>query len=116
MSKDKHRKDRLGVVFSTSDNYDYSYDEEEDIETLTPRDQQLYVYIDNKQRKGKAVTVIEGFVGKVDDLNDLAKTLKTKCGVGGSAKDGIIIIQGEWKQKVKEILEKEQYKVKLKGG
>jgi translation initiation factor 1 len=116
MSKDKHRKDRLGVVFSTSDSYDYSYDEEADIETLAPKDQQLYVYVDNKQRKGKAVTVIEGFVGKEDDLNDLAKIIKTKCGVGGSAKDGIILVQGEWKLKVKEILEKEHYKVKLKGG
>ena len=76
--------------------------------------QQLIVSIDKKQRKGKTVTLIEGFIGKTEDLEALAKLLKTKCGVGGSAKDGEIVIQGDFKQKVKEILEKEGYKVKVK--
>lgn len=116
MSKDKHRKERSGVVFSTHKDYEYTYNEDEELETLAPRDQNLLVYVDTKQRKGKAVTVIEGFIGTEADLNELAKTIKTKCGVGGSAKDGIILIQGEWKQKVKELLEKEHYKVKVKGG
>ena len=76
--------------------------------------QQLIVSIDKKQRKGKTVTLIEGFIGKTEDLEALAKLLKTKCGVGGSAKDGEIVIQGDFKQKVKEILQKEGYKVKLR--
>ena len=76
--------------------------------------QQLIVSIDKKQRKGKTVTLVEGFIGKTEDLEALAKLLKTKCGVGGSAKDGEIVIQGDFKIKVKEILEKEGYKVKLR--
>ena len=76
--------------------------------------QQLIVSIDKKQRKGKTVTLVEGFIGKTEDLEALAKLLKTKCGVGGSAKDGEIVIQGDFKIKVKEILEKEGYKVKVK--
>ncbi len=116
MSKDRHRKERLGVVFSTSKDYEYAYDEEEDLAIPAPKMQQLYVYIDNKQRKGKAVTVVEGFIGHDEDFTNLAKLIKTKCGVGGSIKDGLILIQGEWKQKIKDILEKENYKVKFKGG
>ena len=76
--------------------------------------QLLIISIDKKQRKGKTVTLIEGFIGKTEDLETLAKLLKTKCGVGGSAKNGEIVIQGDFKQKVKEILEKERYKVKLR--
>ena len=107
---------RLNVVYST--NPDFSYDEELDneIETLEPNQQNLYVSIDRKQRGGKEVTLVEGFVGSVDDLKDLGKMLKSKCGVGGSAKDGEIIIQGSFKDKVYELLVKEGYKVKKKGG
>ena len=76
--------------------------------------QQLIISIDKKQRKGKTVTLVQGFIGKNEDIETLAKLLKTKCGTGGSAKDGEIIIQGDVKIKVKEILEKEKYKVKLR--
>ena len=72
--------------------------------------------LDKKARKGKVVTIVDGFVGREDDLNDLAKLLKQKCGVGGSAKDGIIIIQGDFKNKIFDLLRAEGYSVKLVGG
>ncbi len=108
-------KKKLGnaTVYSTNPDFKYETDEEE-IETLPNHQQSLVISIDKKQRKGKTVTLVEGFVGKQVDLENLAKVLKTKCGVGGSAKDGIIVIQGDFKQKIKEILEKENYKVKLR--
>ena len=107
-------KKKLGTtVFST--NPDYKYEEEkEEKETLANEKQQLIISIDKKQRKGKTVTLVQGFIGKNEDIETLAKLLKTKCGTGGSAKDGEIIIQGDVKIKVKEILEKEKYKVKLR--
>lgn len=111
----KDWKDRLGVVFSTNDDYDFDYDDQEE-ETLDPDDQNLYVSLDRKQRKGKVVTLVEGFIGTDEDLKDLGKTLKSKCGTGGSAKDGEIIIQGDKKEKVYEILISMGYKVKKKGG
>ena len=80
-----------------------------------PKDKQiLIVSTDKKQRKGKTVTLVQGFVGKTEDIEVLAKLLKTKCGTGGSTKDGEIVIQGDVKIKIKEILEKEDYKVKLR--
>lgn len=111
----KDWKDRLGVVFSTNDDYDFDYDDREE-ETLDPGDQNLYVSLDRKRRKGKVVTLVEGFIGTDEDLKDLGKTLKSKCGTGGSAKDGEIIIQGDKKEKVYEILISMGYKVKKKGG
>jgi translation initiation factor 1 len=107
-------KKRLGTVYST--NPDFKSETENDNEQDTPENakQLLIVFTDNKQRKGKIVTLVTGFVGKQEDLETLAKMLKTKCGVGGSVKDGEIIIQGDFKQKIKELLEKEGYKVKLK--
>ena len=108
-------KKKLGATTVYSTNPDFKFEtEEEETETLPNNKQQLIVSIDKKQRKGKTVTLIEGFIGKTEDLEALAKLLKTKCGVGGSAKDGEIVIQGDFKQKVKEILEKEGYKVKLR--
>ncbi len=112
----KNKKKRVDVVYSTNQNFEYEYDEELEEETLDPEDQLLYVSIDRKQRKGKAVTLVEGFVGAEEDLKDLAKTLKSKCGVGGAVKDGDIIIQGELKDKVASLLESMGYKVKKKGG
>lgn len=109
-------KDRLGVVFSTGDNYDYDYEGQEEEETLDPEDQNLYVSLDRKHRKGKVVTLVEGFIGTEEDLKELGKTLKSKCGTGGSAKDGEIIIQGDKKGKVYEILISMGYRVKKKGG
>jgi translation initiation factor 1 len=109
-------KSRLGTVYSTNPEYDYSYDGDEEQETLDPEDQNLYVSIDRKRRKGKEVTLVEGFVGTDEDLKALAKILKTKCGAGGTAKDGEIVVQGNFKQKVADELISLGYKVKLKGG
>jgi len=101
-----------GLVYST--NPDAMQPEPEaTIETLAPHLQQLKVYIDKKKRAGKTVTVVEGFVGNLEDLNNLGKELKTKCGVGGSVKDGIIIIQGDYKVKAAEWLQQWKYKVKM---
>lgn len=109
-------KDRLGMVFSTNPDFEYKHSDEDSAETLPPGDQLLYVSIDRKKRKGKEVTLVEGFVGTETDLKDLAKLLKQKCGVGGSAKDGEILVQGNFADKLVELLGKEGYKVKRKGG
>lgn len=109
-------KDRLNVVYSTNPDFNYETEGTEEQDTLAPAKQLLRVSIDRKKRNGKAVTLVEGFVGTDDDLKELAKLLKNKCGVGGSAKDGEIIIQGELKQKVADILSAQGYKTKLIGG
>ena len=93
------KKNRIHVVYSTDPNYNYEYNNETEDETLPPEKQNLRVMLDSKQRKGKTVTLVQGFVGREDDLKELAKLLKNKCGVGGSVKDGEIIIQGEVKEK-----------------
>ena len=117
MSK-KKRKNRIDVVYSTDSNYNYEYENEgEEQETLEPSKQKLKVYIDTKaKKKGKQATLISGFVGTEDDLKDLGKLLKSKCGVGGTVKDGEILIQGDFVNKIIEILKKENYKVKRSGG
>lgn len=107
---------KINIVYSTNPDYGYEYEEDENEETLPPEEQLLYVSIDRKQRGGKEVTLIEGFVGHPDDLKDLGKLLKSKCGVGGSVKDGEILIQGNHRDKVCSILESEGYRVKKKGG
>lgn len=109
-------KDRLGVVFSTNPDHQYNYDESQEQETLPNNKQDLRVMLDKKQRGGKKVTLVTGFVGSTEDLKNLGKLLKTKCGVGGTAKDGEIIIQGDFRDKIVEILKKEDYKVKRSGG
>lgn len=116
MGKRSGKKNRIDVVYSTNPDFEYEEDAFEEQDTLPPAQQTLYVSHDRKQRKGKTVTLIEGFVGTSDDLQDLGKTLKTKCGVGGSAKDGEIILQGELRDKVIDALEKMGYKTKRKGG
>ena len=108
----KDWKDRLGTVYSTNSDFDYEYDDFEEEQTLAPEEQKLKVTLDSKKRKGKTVTLISGFVGTKDDLKDLAKTLKTKCGVGGTAKDNEIIIQGKFKDRVVEILKSLRYSIK----
>jgi len=109
-------KERLGMVYSTNPDYQYETNSGGDAETLPPQKQNLYVQLDKKQRKGKSVTLISGFVGKEDDLKELAKMLKTKCGVGGSSKDGEILIQGDFCSKVIDLLKSTGYKVKRSGG
>ncbi len=112
----KDWKERLGVVFSTNPNFNYGKTGEIEPDTLPPQQQNLLVSLDRKQRKGKSVTLIKGFIGKDDDLKELSKKLKSKFGVGGSAKDGEIIIQGDFVQKTIEFLLAEKYKVKRSGG
>ena len=113
----KNKKNRQGVVYSTNPDYDYSYESEEPMETLPTNQQKLRVAIDRKQRKGKEVTLVTGFVGSADDLKDLGKLLKSKCGVGGSAKDGEIMVQGNHKQKVIDLLKSAGYtQTKGTGG
>lgn len=110
------KKNAKNVVYSTNPSYQFEYDEEKEQDTVSNDEQKLYVSIDRKQRAGKEATLVEGFVGTADDLATLGKLLKQKCGVGGTAKDGIILVQGNFKIKIADILEKEGYKVKLKGG
>ena len=107
-------KDRLNVVYSTNPDFGYEMDNDEEQVTLDKDKQNLRVSIDKKNRGGKVVTLITGFVGTENDLKELGKLLKSKCGVGGSAKDGEIIIQGDFKTKVMELLVREGY-TKTKG-
>jgi translation initiation factor 1 len=109
-------KKRLGVVYSTSEDFDYENQEKNEEQTLPGNKQNLYVSLDKKNRKGKAVTLITGFVGSPDDLKELGKLLKSKCGVGGSVKDGEILLQGDHRKKVLEMLQNEGYKAKQSGG
>jgi len=97
-------KSRLGMVYSTDPDFKYTIDEEPEAETLPPARQQLRVWLDRKQRAGKVVTLVRGFVGRDDDLQELARMLKSRCGVGGSAKEGEIIIQGDHRDRVVELL------------
>ncbi len=108
-------KDRLGMVYSTAADYQFTT-VDDTVQTLAPSQQDLRVWLDKKHRAGKVVTIVRGFVGSDDDLKDLAKQLKSKCGVGGSAKDGEIIIQGDHRDRVVEILTKSGYKSKKAGG
>jgi translation initiation factor 1 len=105
-----------GLVYSTNPEEQLSYDEEIDQETLAPKLQDLRVQLDKKKRGGKAVTLITGFIGSPEDLKGLGKRLKTKCGVGGAVKDGEILIQGDFRQKIMELLIYEGFKAKKTGG
>ncbi len=112
----KKKKNRFnGMVYSTNSSFEFE-DDNEELETLPPQQQTLQVLLDRKNRGGKTATVIKGFIGSSDDLNDLGKTLKSACGVGGSVKDGEIIIQGEKRDKVMDLLNKKGYKTKRVGG
>ncbi len=103
------KKKRIDVVYSTNPDFEYEFDKEAEESTLAKEAQKLRVSLDKKQRKGKVVTLITGFVGTEEDCQDLAKRLKAKCGVGGSVKDQEILIQGNQKDKIKNILTEEGY-------
>lgn len=109
---DNDWKKRLGVVFSTNPDFTYEEETEQEPATLAPEKQNLIVSIDRKGRGGKQVTLITGFVGTADDLSELGRTLKVKCGVGGSAKDGEITIQGDFRDRVTALLKEMGYKAK----
>ncbi len=112
MKPDNDWKRRLGVVFSTDPDFNYSSDGESEEETLPPSRQRLIVSIDRRNRGGKQVTLVTGFTGTREDLAALGKTLKVKCGVGGSAKDGEITIQGDFRDKVTALLKELGYNAK----
>jgi len=108
-------KKRDGVVYSTDSDFAFTLKGSDEADTLPHNKQMLYVSLDKSGRAGKQVTLISGFVGKINDLEALTKLLKTKCGVGGSSKDGEILIQGDVREKVFSILLKEGYKCKKSG-
>lgn len=108
-------KERLGVVFSTNPDFQYETSEEADVETLAPAKQNLRVWLD-RLKGGRVATVVRGFVGSDDDLTALGKELKKSCGVGGTAKDGEIIIQGDHRDRVVDLLTKAGYRCKRAGG
>ena len=111
----KKDKTRVNVVYSTNPNFSYENNEEETNETLPPQQQNLKLFLD-RIGGGKLLTRISGFVGTENDLNDLTKLLKQKCGVGGNSKDGNILIQGDNRDKLLELLTKANYKAKKAGG
>ncbi len=113
---DNDWKSRLGMVYSTNPDYKYESGADGQQETPPPARQDLRVWLARKQRAGKQVTLVRGFVGSEDDLRALGSMLKTKCGVGGTAKDGEIIIQGDFRDRVTDILIKAGYKAKKAGG
>lgn len=110
----KKNKSKAGVVYSTDPNFEYQIEKEDEPNTLAPQQQDLRVWREN--RGGKTTTVIKGFIGTTTDMEDLGKTLKSKCQVGGSVKEGEILIQGDARDKVLEILQKLNYKAKKAGG
>lgn len=109
-------KARLGVVYSTDPDFRYEDDTASEAETLPPARQDLRVWLDRRQRAGKTVTLVKGFVGSDDDLQALARLLKTRCGVGGSAKEGEIVIQGDHRDRVVDLLIRAGYRCKKAGG
>ncbi len=111
MSK-KNKSDKHGFVYSTDPAFNFQHEEERAQATLPPQQQKLKVRLDTKQRAGKAVTLVEGFIGTDEDLQDLGKKLKNFCGTGGSAKDNEIIVQGDQRDKVLQWLQKNGYQAK----
>jgi translation initiation factor 1 len=115
MTRKNDWKKRDGIVFSTNSDFSYEYQQEASKNTLPAQQQQLKVQLDKSMRAGKQVTLVSGFTGKTGDIEALGKLLKVKCGVGGSVKDREIIIQGDHRDKVVQILIKEGYKAKRVG-
>jgi translation initiation factor 1 len=116
MSKKNSKKRRTGVVYSSNPNFDYSYDAENEEVDIPAADQNLRIFLDRKKRKGKEVTLIAGFQGTTDSLKELGSFLKSKCGVGGTVKDGEILIQGNHRDKVLQLLLDKGYKNSKKSG
>lgn len=112
----KKPKQRINIVYSTNPNFEYENNEECEEETLGPQQQDLRVMLDRKQRAGKSVTIVTGFIGTTHDLEQLGKTLKSKCGVGGTVKNNEILIQGDFCEKIIHILHQQGYKAKRSGG
>ena len=112
MKPDNDWKQRLGVVYSTNPDFAFQTEEETAQETLPPSRQKLIVTLDRRNRGGKQVTLVSGFIGTPEDLSDLGKTLKIKCGVGGTAKDGQVTIQGDHRDKVTTLLKEMGYYAK----
>jgi len=115
MAKNNDWKKREGVVYSTEPDFNFSYQQIEESATLPAKQQNLLVVLDKSMRAGKQVTLVKGFIGASADLDQLGKLLKSKCGVGGSVKDGEIIIQGDHRDKIVLLLQKEGYKTKRSG-
>ena len=115
MSK-KNKPDGKGFVYSTNPNFKFEEEQNNDRETLLPQQQKLRIWLNTKLRGGKIVTLITGFVGKEDDLNELGKKLKNYCGTGGSAKDGEVLVQGDQREKVLQYLLKNGYSQTKKAG
>ena len=107
--KNNDWKDRLNIVYSTNPDFAYTTDEKEENETLPKQQQKLRVSIEKNHRGGKTGTIVRNFVGTENDMKELGKLLKTKCGVGGSVKEGEVLVQGDFKEKVIELLKKEGY-------
>jgi translation initiation factor 1 len=105
-----------GLIYSTDPDWEMPVDNQEEIETPAPQNQNLRVSLDRKQRAGREVTLITGHIGSSNDLEQLGKLLKTKCGVGGSIKDGEIIIQGNFADKIVQLLIQLGYRAKRSGG
>ena len=117
MAKHQNRKAREGIVYSTAQDFKYQYlDDENNAETLKSNHQDLRVMLDKKQRGGKKVTLVCDFVGKEEDLEELGKKLKSRCGVGGTVKNGEILIQGDFRDRILELLLADGYKAKKAGG
>ena len=104
-----------GIVYSNNPHFEYDNNQGNETETLNPEKQNLVIRLDKKQRRGKQVTLVTGFVGNDADLKELGKVLKSKCGVGGTVKDNEIIIQGEFREKIKQILTGLHYQCKISG-
>ena len=115
MAKSNDWKKRDGVVYSTNSDFEFSYGQSDIPSTLPVQQQNLRVSLDKSMRAGKQVTLVTGFVGTPEDLEKLGKMLKSKCGVGGSAKDGEILIQGDHRDKIVQFLQKDGYKAKRVG-
>jgi len=111
----KNKKNRSGIVYSTNENYDYEYDQETSQNTIENSEQNLKIHLE-RYKANKSASVVKGFIGTEEDLKSLAKTLKSSCGVGGSAKNGEIIIQGDHRDKILSLLQNEGYKAKKAGG